>query len=89
MVIDAGSGTGVLAIMAALCGAKKVMPLSNPIAYRSIPGVAEASGVGDIVEVVQGDFSKVRLPEKADVLSPRRLAHGRTRKTRVPMSRNA
>ena len=68
VVIDAGSGTGVLAIMAALCGARKVYALEQSEFSRSIPSVAEASGVGDIVEVVQGDFSKVRLPEKADVL---------------------
>lgn len=68
VVIDAGSGTGVLAIMAALCGAKKVYAIEQSEFARSIPSVAMASGVGDIVEVVQGNFSKVRLPEKADVL---------------------
>ena len=68
VVIDAGSGSGVLAIMAALCGAKKVYALEQSEFARSIPSVAKASGVEDIVEVVQGDFSKVRLPEKADVL---------------------
>lgn len=68
VVIDAGSGTGVLATMAALSGAKKVYAMEQSEFSRSIPAVADASGVGDIVEVVQGDFSKVRLPEKCDVL---------------------
>ena len=68
VVMDAGSGTGVLATMAALCGASKVYALEQSEFARSIPAVAKASGVGDIVEVVRGDFSKVRLPEKCDVM---------------------
>jgi len=68
VVIDAGSGSGVLAIMAALCGARKVYAIEQSEFASSIAAVAEASGVADRVEVVQGDFSKVRLPQKCDVL---------------------
>jgi hypothetical protein len=68
VVIDAGSGTGVLATMAALCGAARVYALEQSDFADTIPAVAEASGVGDRVTVVRGDFSKVVLPEKARVL---------------------
>jgi hypothetical protein len=54
--------------MAALCGAKRVYALEQSEFSRSIPAVAEASGVGDIVQVVRGDYSKVILPEKCDVM---------------------
>ena len=68
VVIDAGSGTGVLATMAALCGAARVYALEQSDFADMIPQVAAASGVGDRVTVVRGDFSKVVLPEKARVL---------------------
>lgn len=68
VVIDAGSGTGVLATMAALCGAARVYALEQSDFADMIPAVAAASGVGDRVQVVRGDFSKVVLPEKARVL---------------------
>jgi len=68
VVIDAGSGTGVLAVLAAQAGAAKVYALEQSRFADVIPHVAASSGVGDIVEVVQGDFSKLVLPQKARVL---------------------
>lgn len=68
VVIDAGSGTGVLAVMAALAGAARVYAIEKTEFALSIAQVAADSGVGDRVIVVQDDFGKVILPEKARVL---------------------
>ena len=68
VVIDAGSGTGILATMAAIAGARKVYAIEKTDMARVIHAVAQASGVGDVVEVIQGDISKVQVPEKARVI---------------------
>ena len=68
VVIDAGSGSGVLATLAALAGARKVYAIEKTDMAQVIPQVAGASGVGDIVEVIQGDITQVRTPEKARVM---------------------
>ena len=68
VVIDAGSGTGVLAVMAALAGARKVYALEQSDFAEMIPLVAEASGVADRIEVIRGDFAFIQTPEKARVL---------------------
>lgn len=68
VVIDAGAGTGVLAVLAALAGASKVYAIEKTEFAHGIARVAADSGVADKVVVVQDDFSKVVLPEKARVL---------------------
>jgi hypothetical protein len=68
VVIDAGSGSGVLAVMAALAGAEKVYALEQSSFAEMIPVVAEASGVGDRVEVIRGDFMLSETPRKARVM---------------------
>ncbi len=73
VVIDAGSGTGVLAVMAALCGARKVYAIERSDFAGAIPHVAHDSGVD--VEVVRGDFGTVLLPEKATVLVTETFGH--------------
>lgn len=68
VVIDAGSGTGVLAVLAALAGARKVYAIEASEYARVARQVAADSGVASKVEVVQGNFGEVELPEKARVL---------------------
>jgi SAM-dependent methyltransferase len=73
VVVDAGSGTGVLAVMAALCGARKVVAIERSDFASAIPFVARDSGVD--VEVVRADFGTVVLPEKATVLVTETFGH--------------
>ena len=68
VVIDAGSGSGVLAVMAALAGAETVYALEQSDFADVIPEVAAASGVADKVEVIRGDFMFTETPRKARVL---------------------
>jgi hypothetical protein len=75
VVVDAGSGTGVLAVMAALCGARKVYAIERTDFAAAIAHVARDSGVGDRVEVVRGDFATVSLPEKATVMVTETFGH--------------
>ncbi len=75
VVIDAGSGTGVLATMAALCGASKVYAIERTDYAQVIPQVARDSGVGDKVEVVRADVGRVQLPQKARVIVTETFGH--------------
>lgn len=67
VVVDLGTGTGVLAIAAARAGARRVYALEA----SNIAGVAqqmfEANKVADTVELVRGFSTDITLPEKATV----------------------
>lgn len=75
VVIDAGSGTGVLAVMAALRGAERVYAIERTDMAAVIRQVAQDSGVGDKVIVVRGDVGTVELPEKARVMVTETFGH--------------
>lgn len=68
VVIDAGSGTGALAVYAALAGASTVYAIERTEFADVIPSIAAASGVGDRVRVERQDFGKVALHERVDVI---------------------
>ncbi|NOY28126.1 MAG: hypothetical protein GXP62_19850 [Oligoflexia bacterium] len=75
VVIDAGSGTGVLAVMAALAGARKVYAIERTDMAQVISQVASDSGVADRVSVVRGDIATVQLPEPARVMVTETFGH--------------
>lgn len=75
VVIDAGSGSGVLAVLAALAGARKVYAVERTDFGEVIRQVAADSGVGDRVELVRGDFGKIILPEKARIIVTETFGH--------------
>lgn len=68
VVIDAGSGTGVLAVYAALAGARKVYAIERTEMAEAIEQVAADSGVAGKIEVIRGDFATIKLPERGRVL---------------------
>ncbi|MEL6343883.1 MAG: 50S ribosomal protein L11 methyltransferase [Myxococcota bacterium] len=69
VVIDAGSGTGILGVFAALAGAKKVYCIElHPRFVTLIQHLAERNNVAHIIEVIHADATTVAIPEAADVL---------------------
>jgi len=69
VVVDAGSGTGILGVFAALDGAARVYCIElHPRFCRLIEHLAERNGVADRVVVIQGDATRVELPEPVDVV---------------------
>ena len=67
VVLDIGTGTGILAIAAAKAGAKKVYAIDSACAELARKMVAE-NGVGDRVEVLSGWSRHLKLPEFADLV---------------------
>jgi SAM-dependent methyltransferase len=68
VVLDLGTGTGILAMLAARAGARAVYAIeSNPVAELARRVVA-ANGLQDTITVVEASSFEVTLPEPADVL---------------------
>ncbi len=77
IVVDAGSGTGVLGLLAAKAGAKKVYCIElQPRFIEIIKKNAELNNLQDKIVVIQGDATKVKLPEKVDVIICELLSTG-------------
>lgn len=68
VVLDAGTGSGVLAVMAAKAGARRVYAVDNSELLELAQQVVRSSGVEDRVQLIRGDFSRVRLPEPVDLI---------------------
>ena len=68
VVIDLGTGTGVLAVAAAKAGAERVYAIEASSIGTVASSVFEANGLADRITLVRGWSTQVDLPERADVL---------------------
>jgi SAM-dependent methyltransferase len=68
VVLDLGAGLGVLGLLAAKLGARRVYCVEPSPVGMHIPALAAANGVGDRVELVRGRIEEIELPEQVDVL---------------------
>lgn len=69
IVADAGAGTGILGIFAAMDEAKKVYAIElQPRFCKLIQNMAQINNVSHKVNVINADASQVELPENIDVL---------------------
>lgn len=75
VVVDLGTGTGVLAIAAAQAGARKVYAIESTRIAETAERMAAANGVADRVQVIHGWSTQIEIPEPADVLISEILGH--------------
>lgn len=69
VVVDAGSGTGILGVFAAMSGAKEVYCIElHPRFVTLIEHLAQRNGVSDRVHVVHADASRWEPPGAVDVI---------------------
>jgi len=69
VVVDAGSGTGILGVFAAMNGAREVYCIElHPRFVRLIEHLAARNGVADRVHVVNADASVWEPPSEVDVI---------------------
>jgi predicted RNA methylase len=89
VVIDAGSGTGILGVFAALAGARKVYCIElHPRFVSIIEHMARRNGVEDKIVAIHADASQVEIPEPADVLICELLCTGQFFEPQVQVVRH-
>ena len=67
-VLDIGTGTGILAVSAALAGAARVFAVESSEIGEAAEQVFVANGVADRVTLIRGRSTRVELPERCSVL---------------------
>lgn len=89
IVVDMGTGTGVLAMFAAQCGAKKVYAIEiDPRNVATLRNTFQENSMGNKIEVIEGDVTKVNLPEKIDVVVGEMIATGLIEELQIPAMNN-
>lgn len=69
VVLDVGSGTGILSLFAARAGAKHVYGIECSEIVRIARQIAAANGLDDRVTFVEGKAEEITLPvEKVDII---------------------
>jgi protein arginine N-methyltransferase 1 len=68
VVIDIGTGNGILAMAAARAGASRVYAVEGGPVAATTRRIFEANGLADRITLLEGWSSAVNVPEKADVI---------------------
>jgi precorrin-6B methylase 2 len=68
VVLDLGAGTGVLGLIAARLGAKRVYLVEPSDVIAVAEEIVQANGLQDRVRCLHGRLDDITLPERADVL---------------------
>jgi hypothetical protein len=69
VVLDLGTGSGILAVAAAQAGARRVYAVEPAGMVHLAEQVAEHNGVADRITFIRGWSSQLTLPERANVLT--------------------
>jgi|SRR5208282_5072644 len=75
VVVDLGTGTGILAFLAVKAGAKKVYAIERNDIINLAREVAQVNRMEDRVVFCQADARAVQLPERADVIISETIGH--------------
>lgn len=77
VIVDMGTGSGVLAMFAVDAGAKKVYAVEvDDKNIKTLKNTFEINGYDDKIIVIKGDVTKIKLPEKVDVIIGEMIATG-------------
>ncbi len=68
VVLDLGTGTGILALLACRFGARKVYAIESDDAIQVAREIAAANGYAGRIEFIQNMSTQVTLPERAEVI---------------------
>ena len=68
VVLDVGTGSGVLSIWAAQAGAAKVFAVEYTDMAKHARNLVEANGLSHIVEVIQSSVEDLQLPCQVDII---------------------
>ena len=68
VVLDVGTGTGVLAMLCAKAGAKRVYAIDQAAVAQSAANLVKANGLQDIVTIKRGAATDLELDEPVDLI---------------------
>lgn len=69
VVLDVGTGTGILSFFAAKAGAKRVYAVEGSTAMaRNAEILIKSNGLSEVIKVIKGKIEEVELPEKVDLI---------------------
>ena len=88
-VVDMGTGSGVLAMIAIDAGADKVYAVE--IDEKNTVNLAKTfseNNCSDKVEIIEGDITKIDLPQKVDVIVGEMIATGLIEELQIPAMNN-
>lgn len=89
VVVDMGTGSGVLAMLAARAGAKTVYAVEiDQSNIATLGAVFRANGLEDRIVLIHGDVCKIDLPEKVDVIIGEMIATALIEELQVPAMNN-
>jgi predicted RNA methylase len=75
VVVDMGTGSGILALLAAKAGAKKVYAVEfDKNNINTLTNVFKVNDVNNVISIIQGNVTEVNLPEKVDVIMGEMIA---------------
>jgi SAM-dependent methyltransferase len=75
VVLDLGTGTGILAMLAARAGAKKVYAIDQSEIAQAAANLVKANGLQSVVRVFRGPAAELELGERVDLLISEWLGH--------------
>lgn len=68
IVLDVGTGTGILAFFAIQAGASNVYAVEASDSAKTAQILADANGFTDKIQIIQGRIENITLPEKVDII---------------------
>lgn len=68
VVLDMGTGPGIMALLACKLGARKVYAIEPAPIIHLAQEIAVSNGLGGRIEFIEGMSTEVSLPERADVI---------------------
>jgi 2-polyprenyl-3-methyl-5-hydroxy-6-metoxy-1,4-benzoquinol methylase len=68
VVLDVGTGSGILAFFAVQAGAKKVYAVEASDVAEAAKALVEANNLSDKIIVIKGKVEEISIPEKVDVI---------------------
>ncbi|MGH7164377.1 MAG: 50S ribosomal protein L11 methyltransferase [Nitrospiraceae bacterium] len=75
VVVDLGSGTGIMGLLACRAGASRVYAIDDGSILELAHEVARANGFDDRIRFIKGLSTRVELPEKVDVVIADQIGH--------------
>jgi len=89
VVVDIGTGTGVLAVMAAQAGARHVYAIEQSDLAIQARKLFAQNGLADRITLIKGKSTNIELPERADTMISEIIGNDPLQENILPTTRDA